>query len=81
MNRPVESLAPGELAIAGKAFDATLDRLAGSNSKAVESPAVKQDIAAKILGQVAAGNSEVDAIVSHTIEQMMASGAVTRGAK
>lgn len=80
MNRaiPLKSLAPNELEIAGKAFDAAMARVLAVYPQERDLPALKQDVAANILAQVAAGETDPATISSYALQHLTESG---RGAK
>lgn len=72
---PMKSLAPNELEIAGKAFDAAMARLSDVYPQGPNSPAVKQDVAADVLAQISAGETDAEIISSHALQHLSGSGA------
>lgn len=72
MNRaiPLKSLAPNELEIAGKAFDAAMARVSNVYPQETTSPALKQNVAADVLAQVSAGETDPAIISAHTLQHL-----------
>jgi hypothetical protein len=69
MNRaiPLKSLAPHELEIAGKAFDAAMARISDVDPQGTKSLTLKQEVAAVVLAQISAGETDPEIISSRAL--------------